>query len=620
MNQVKQSAAAMTLALFAVAEVLAAGRVSVTCPTASIDEYRRLAEYAKSIGATHLDACQVEPTMWQWDRDRTDPYPNWSMVRPSITKFIVHDKLKKYIPADYVARNLANLKQRAAILKEFGLKSTFWGFEPAYLPEEAYVDHPDWRGPRCDHPRRSRTEYYAPCTDNPEIRAMYVDMVAELCKVCPFEAFRFRVNDSGSGICWSLFQYPGPNGRECCRFGDYSQRVVDFMSLFQEGAAKAGLDDVKVNSRMNLGPALEPGVIAKLKPGQSVNNRTASGRASEMTIGFPNRFLDYTVPVEGLSRVVMIARQLQEAQRSPGADLSIGLRSLQEQDTLALLRLYLHRPMGDGPAALGAAVEAVAAEFVGESHKREFANALYDLERAITHLDSSFDKGGHIFLLGTVHQRWLTRPLVCFPEELTPEEKDYYRRFQFQAQGEKEANDLLDLQGTRWMDGYGGMELVKLVADHAVLPLGEKVLATFRAMVPFAVDEKAQGYLEALVDRAELYFCLVRNMKNVVAYQYHLDTVDRSRPPHDDTLDHSCQGDKRLYEIESIARAEIDNTQKIIDILRRAKLPVIQTTPRVEDETIMTFGPNLVEQLEKKIAIMQRHRHDPRRLLPCKNQ
>ena len=119
-------------------------RIKVSANTANLKEYRKLAEFAKELGATHCGADQIEPSMWQWNQDRHDPYPNWSLNRPSLFKYIVPKELKKYIPQDYTKRNLDTLIARGKILKEFGLKATFNGMEPAYLPEQAYREHPEW--------------------------------------------------------------------------------------------------------------------------------------------------------------------------------------------------------------------------------------------------------------------------------------------------------------------------------------------------------------------------------------------------------------------------------------------------------------------------------------------
>jgi hypothetical protein len=114
--------------------------------------------------------------------------------------------------------------------------------EPAYLPEQVYRDHPDWRGPRCDQARRARTEYYAPCIDHPQVRAMYVDAVRQLCQAAPFESFNFLTNDSGGGLCWCEGLYPGKNGPMACAKRPIGERIADFLNIFQEGAALAGYE------------------------------------------------------------------------------------------------------------------------------------------------------------------------------------------------------------------------------------------------------------------------------------------------------------------------------------------------------------------------------------------
>jgi len=146
----------------------------------SLADFDADAQKAARAGATHVMVSQVEKSRWIWERDRSDPYPNWGMLLCSLFKLIVPPELAPYLPADYAARNLATVKARAAILKKYGLKPALHFVEPFYLPEQVYRDHPDWRGPRCDHPRRARNAYYSPCADNPEILAIYRRTMREL--------------------------------------------------------------------------------------------------------------------------------------------------------------------------------------------------------------------------------------------------------------------------------------------------------------------------------------------------------------------------------------------------------------------------------------------------------
>jgi hypothetical protein len=50
-----------------------------------------------------------------------------------------------------------------------------------------------------------------------------------------------------------------------------------------------------------------------------------------------------------------------------------------------------------------------------------------------------------MLLMGHVLNRWITRPMVPFPLELTDAEKRGYRPFLFQAKGEVQASDLIDI-------------------------------------------------------------------------------------------------------------------------------------------------------------------------------
>ena len=598
---------------------LHAASLTVGCPTASIDEFRQLAEYAKTLGATHLDACQIEHSLWQWNRNREDPYPNWSMHRPSIFKFVVPEELKKYLPADYAKRNLDALKARAAILREFGFKADFMGMEPAYFPEEAYLEHPAWRGARCDQARRARFEYFAPCVDNPEVRAMYVKAVAELCRVCPFDRFKFRCNDSGSALCWSESLYCGKNGPEACSEIPYGQRVANALSIFQEGAAKAGLPDAKVNFRASLGP--EEAIFPWLKPGQSVNNRTASGASAAYVIGYPNRFTDYTAPIFGLTRLPALVEQLQKVQANPQGDVEIGLRTMIEFDAMELLKRYLRKPVGEGPAARWLVIGEIARVFVGDAAAPRLVAAWEALDEAIKRTDS-FYTGGHLFLLGSLHQRWITRPLVAFPNELQGEDRFYWREFIFQAQDEDAANNLLDLQANRWLSGHGGEKLASMVFTHRALPLAKKAAKLFAECVDAAVDARARRFLADQAAKSAMYVCIIENALHAIAFQRILDRTDFNEEPEDETLEISEQGDARLHKINLIVRAEIDNTLKMIDIVERAADPVFDYARTDEEQTIMRFGPkkSFIRDLKRKIAIMEVHRRDFLRLYKSYNR
>lgn len=604
---------------------LAAPRLSIDAPSANLDEYRALAAFAKDVGATHLSACQVEPSLWEWDvYGRTDPYPNWSMHRPSVYKFVVPEALKAYIPSDYAARNLAMLKARFGILREYGLKAIFDGMEPAYLPEAVYRDHPDWRGPACQHSRRAKHEYFAPCLDNAEYRKVYVEAIAELCRAAPFESFNFLVNDSGSGLCWCPHSYPGMNGPAACQGKSYSARVVDFLSCFQEGAAAAGLGlNAKVNiARYMQRPVDVDAIVKALKPGQSVLGRTAEGKTASHTVGFPNCFAEYTYPVYGMPRVARMVEQLQEAQRHPEADILFALKGADDLDAMALARKYLHKPIGEGPAARAAALEAVAAEFTGEADAAHLADVWTDIER-IESLFAIYSQGGHVFLLGGTHQRWLTRPFVPFPEELTDEEKGWWRPYLFQAQDEATALNPMDLQAGEWMSGVGPQLIFGWLTMERVRPVFRRAIAAAEALQGKGRDAAANKYLQGLAMRLAFYRDVAEFHALVVQYQFHLEDWrkhhgDRLLPESSDFFRLQGEGN-RLREVNAYHRGMIELSRRMADELDAAEaagIHLIQCAPSDKFETVMTLPPakKLAAQMRRRADVMWVHRRDHERI------
>ena len=71
-------------------------RIIISCKTENMDEFRKLCEFSKEIGATHVVVSQVEKSIWQWNRNRNDPYPNWSMYNPTFFKYVVPENSENF--------------------------------------------------------------------------------------------------------------------------------------------------------------------------------------------------------------------------------------------------------------------------------------------------------------------------------------------------------------------------------------------------------------------------------------------------------------------------------------------------------------------------------------------
>jgi hypothetical protein len=582
-------------------------KILFSCPTSSIEELRRLAKTAAELGATHVYISDLPKSRWLWDLDRNDPYPNWGMLMATIFKVVVPPELRDNLPADYARRNLEIVGQRGGILKELSLKAAFSGKEPAYLPETVYRTHPDWRGPRCEHPRRSRHAYYAPCIDRPEVLAMYRRAVAEMCRLAPIELFSFLTNDSGSGICWSVSLYPGQNGPAWCRERPYADRVVGFLSAIQDGARDAGLDaEVSFNYGSGyISQAEVDSVIPYLKPGQAINGKTREGLTPLRTVGY-NFYDSWTNPVLEIPQVFRFAEQLQAAANDERANINVVLCQYDSPELLALLRQFRKSPFR-GIMGRMQAIQAVAGQMVGAENAEALMGIWEKIDGAVGAVRAL--DGDPIMLVGTINQRWITRPLVPFPMELTPDEKDYYRKFQFQANSEEEAADLMNLQGFEMINGFSGSLLASNAFNQAIRHLQSAVddIAGLREKV---VDKAA---MDALGLRLKVLTSFYRNARNTVQYQDILDRTDYKHPPKEENI-YPMDGDQKLREIQNVTRDEIDNINELASLLESSKVPLVELAPSAAEEDIFQIGPNIVAQLRKKVQIMLNHQLDVYRL------
>ena len=120
------------------------------------DEARR----AAALGAEYVFIGEIPKDHADWDAHPGDPYPNWGMLLTNLFKLVVPAALESALDTERAARNLALLRERAAVLQKYNLRAALTLSEPFYLPEQVYRAHPAWRGPRCDHPRRSREDVF----------------------------------------------------------------------------------------------------------------------------------------------------------------------------------------------------------------------------------------------------------------------------------------------------------------------------------------------------------------------------------------------------------------------------------------------------------------------------
>lgn len=582
----------------------AAEKVLFASASWSAEEFEEVARIAKRAGATHVDvSVELPRSRWQYDTVG-DPYPAWAVLFPSLFKIAPPAALRAHMNSAFADRSLAEVERRCAVLRQHGLKAYFSAGEPHMLPETVFRDHPQWRGPRVDMPMRSAVWRYAPDIDEPEVLKLYRESTATLLRRCPeIELLFLWTNDSGAGLSWSPGLYPGPNGKARYQRRPMGERIRGFYDALRAGARDAG-GSLEIGMWMVREPDLRTTAQA-LEAGTAINN--VEGPTGSPFTGLDEYYLwwwwdDFAYPVVGLPRIVTFLEQLEHAARSGAPRRVLGVDPRNRELFVRVFEAFRQRPTS-GEVDRLQLLRSVAAGMAGEANADDLVEVWTALHRAARDV-SGIANGGTLLAMGTVHQRWLTRPLVPFPQELTEAERSHYRRFQFQARGDDEADDLLNFQGSRVLEGWS----TRRVFDR-ILRRSEAELTESRRRLRLIRERDSHGGLIdfGLMDaRIEILQSLYRTARHAVGYQVQLDRVRALdlRPEKAPPNGQEVSWDR--WNMLQTVRDEIDNTVALIAQLERHPLAqLLHVAPTADEEEITLLSPTLVAQLRRKIEIMQ---------------
>lgn len=597
--------------------------------------FERKVSLAKRLGATHVPITDgLPPAQWQF-QPANDPYPGWYIQRPDFLKLFPPAEVAPHVDMDY-GRRVANLiEQRCQILRRLGLKAHWGSNLPQVLPEAFFTAHPHLRGPRVDQPNRSRVARFSMCVDQPETIRLYTEALKTLLARCPeIESMSFLTQDSGSGFCWSPALYPGLNGHSDCKDRPMSDRIAGFLTALKNAAHEAGHDvEISVNPiepRQWMIPTFSSeqleAILHKLPRGIAVQGREGPDGRPYRRLGPSDAYARGAFyPVVGLTvpdlRWLRTGRTAAAPATEPDpAKPQRRLISLRTDEAVMefnarvyeATRATLHASVPERLAALRAFAAAEAGEAQAD-HLLETWLLLDDADRRLDALHF-----GDMLQFGHVLNRWINRPMVPFPEELSAEEKSYYRPFLFQAKGDEQADHLADIQAMRMYEGYGARLLFQRVIETTV-PSVESALVRIQRIRDAATNEPTRTRWDLFARRLEATLCLLHTADHMVAYQAQLDRVKALAIPPEPNPVLGVQSSWDRTDLMELARREIDNTVRLKRLIETTPAPILDLAPVAAEETIMRLGPDIAAQLKRKIDLMNAHWMDYDRLFTAPN-
>jgi len=581
--------------------------------------FEKKAAFSKELGATHMLVTDGLPPA-TWETDPADPYPMWFVHHASLLIIFPPKELEPFVDARYAAETRDILRQRCEVLGRFGLKGAWNANEPAVLPEAFFTAHPELRGPRIDQPNRSRKAYFAPNVDEPEVLRMYRDAMQQLLKTCPeVEEFHWVTTDAGSGFDWAPSLYPGINGNSNDKDRPLSDRVAGFLINAQKAARDAGheveINLVPIEPRPWMTPTFSPDVlentVRKLPRGLAVEGREGpDGRrfASVTTEGSAGAFY----PIVGI--VVPSISGADKEQHPARLMINFGDRTTVDF-SYRLLKFTQGMPMRTLTERV-TALRAFAATQVPEQQADnlvEVWSALNDVQHNLEVLNF-----GEMLRFGHVLNRWITRPMVPFPEKLTTEETKYYRPFLFQAKGEDQAADLADIQAMRPYEGWGARLLFQRTIEITV-PRAQRALTLVEGIRAATKDEGGRTQWELLSKRLQALIYLLQSADDMVCYQAQLDRVKSLGVTPEPNPVLGYQSSWARTDLMELARREIDTMVDLNRVLESTHDPILDLAPTPGEETIMRLGPDITTAIKHKIDVMNAHWRDYDRLFTMPN-
>jgi hypothetical protein len=589
-------------------------------------QFERKAVLSKELGATHIIITEGLPlSTWEFDED--DPYPAWYTHHASILKVFPPKDVQPFVNLEYAAKVTAILEKRCEILRKHGLKAVWNANEPAVMPEAFFTAHPELRGPRIDQPNRSTKAHFAPSVDEPETLRMYRESMQLLLQHCPeVELFNWVTTDAGSGFDWAPSLYPGINGNSNYKDRPMDKRVSGFLINAQQAAWDAG-HEIAINlnpiaPRQWMIPTFSPevleGIVRRLPRGLAVQGREGpdgrpfAGGAASGGGGGP------FYPVVGIVVPSLNGGGGRSGAAAGDAPARVVI-DLGDETTVDFNYRLLKATRGAPMRTLLERVTALRAFAVSEAGEEqadslmEVWSALNDVERNLNILNF-----GGMLRFGHVLNRWITRPMVPFPEELTAAEKKDYRQFLFQAKGEEQAGNLIDIQAMRMYEGWGAKMLFQRTIE-TTLPLMRAAVSRVERIRDAAKDAAARQQWDLTGQRLQAVIYLLQSADNMVAYQAQLDRVKNLDGKTEANPVLGVQSGWDRTDLMETARKEIDTMVNLKRLLESAHEPILDLAPTPAEETIMRLGPNVAAQLKHKIDVMNAHWRDYDRLFTSPN-
>jgi len=610
------------------------------------DRERYIREYAR-LGFTHIEVNALATPFPYEQGVPLEFYPDFYTYGPALDQFVESRLNRGIYPREYLAANLACLKENARLALRYGLVPGLLCFEPRSVPETLFQKYPTLRGARVDHPFRSFKPRFTLSLVHPVVQKHYAELMTNLMREVPeLEFMAVWSNDSGSGFEHTKSLYVGRNGgaymiREWKDDDEIARaaaaNIANYYRLLRDAGAKFNprfrvitrLEsfygerrhlwpelkdriDVEVNSLLVSGwesnyahPAYPDVQVLGSAYHNTLRAKEKKAAAELWSRGSRSYYFHFFSahgnhePLLGIPFPWLTFEKLKACAKL-GIQTLAHMGGLQPPDKVpyAVNQEVFREFQLDAGLAIDRTVMKIARAYAGDHFASDLVKGWRLIEGAIRHfMPMSLYSG-----FGTVWNRLLVRPLVPDIDRIPDEERAYYENVMVSPVHNPNKVDLgRDVLFELIPKDYA-RKAYERIDSRAMKPL-QTAVGLFRKNMIKAKrvrDQKALAVLEDQYFRAHALQSLYETLRNTAVWIYAVHEYLETRE--------AKQKARCRKLLDDMIGREIDNSRKLIRLWTEAPIEWMYVSDF--GETPFIYGANFPELLQKRIDLMKKHRKD----------
>ena len=574
----------------------------------TLEEFRtyvKLAARFKPYGQVQMEISALADKSWYEIPEGGSPWHEYACYISTPWKFFPHPDIAPHLPAVWVEANRRLLLGKAKIVRDYGLVPFVYAKSTHFLPESFFQQYPELRGPRVDHPRRSKREEFTWCTDLPETRTYIRWMIMEMKKNIPDLATIITgFNDSGAGLCRADAQYPGPNGPDHCRGIHTNERVRILCETIHQAAKDAGGDVALRLGNANFSDSETESVLASLPSNTFINKKDPALVITGTQINRLYPFQGLVDPLEVLNKLALfndpqvstILLRFTDQYYGRADDSPAAITKFAD-----IFETAFQTPLQTRRQRLDKLNE-ICEVWSGKENREAVSKAFLAMHEGLGRIQTIAPSYYRQPLFLRVSSRFLNRPLLIRPENLTPCEEAYFLPHIFNVD-EQEAR-------TDYIDGHGGRITGTPSWKHEDFQSALDDLQRAANVLEAIQNAPEAKWLKNAALSLNMYASMIRSMDNF----YHAQQI---RDRHQETIQagvpiklnksYSLYGDPDFIPYNDIQRDEYDNAWELFRLLERGGWAYVAHAQDAKHEDTFLLGPEFPSQVRMKAQLMRRH-------------